>query len=42
MEASRPHVDWSTIILYSEDGKDDLVQYYPIMFQGVGNYTCHL
>lgn len=40
MEAGLPHVGWTTILLYSEDGQDYLVQYCPAMFQGVGNYTC--
>ena len=39
-EASPAHVGWNTIMIYSEDGQDYLVQYNPSMFQGVGSYTC--
>lgn len=40
IEASPAHVGWNTIMIYSEDGQDYLVQYNPSMFQGVGSYTC--
>jgi len=39
-EASPAHVGWNTIMIYSEDGQDYLVQYNPSMFQGIGSYTC--
>ena len=39
-EASPAHVGWNTILRYSEDGRDYLVQYLPTMFQGAGSYTC--
>ena len=39
-EASPAHVGWNTILRYSEDGLDYLVQYLPTMFQGAGSYTC--
>lgn len=39
-EASPAHAGWNTVMRYSEDGQDYLVQYQPAMFQGVGNYRC--
>ena len=39
-EASPAHVGWNTIMIFSKDGQDYLVQYTPSMFQGVGSYTC--
>jgi len=39
-EASPAHVGWNTILRYSEDGRDYLMQYLPTMFQGAGSYTC--
>ena len=38
--AGLPHVGWNTILLYSEDGQDYLVQYNPTMHQGLGSYIC--
>ncbi len=40
MEAGLPHTGWNTILLYNEDGQDYLVRYDPVMYQGMGNYTC--
>lgn len=42
IEAGLPHVGWNTIMLYSEDGKDYLVEYQPTMYQGVGAYRCRM
>ena len=39
-EFAHAHAGWNTILLYSEDGEDYLVQYLPTMYQGEGNYTC--
>jgi len=39
-EAGIPHTGWGTIMLYSEDGQDYLMEYFPAMFQGIGSYTC--
>lgn len=38
-EAGIPHVGWNTILLYQSGGKDQLVQYQPAMYQGVGSYA---
>lgn len=42
MEAGLPHVGWTTIMLYNEEGQDYLVQYQPQMYQGVGTYSCEI
>lgn len=39
-EASTSHVEWNTILLYQNEGEDYLIQYLPVMYQGIGNYTC--
>ena len=38
-EAGIPHAGWNTILLYQNNGKDQLIQYQPTMYQGVGSYT---
>ena len=37
--AHQAHTGWNSILLYEEDGKDYLLRYMPVMYQGVGNYT---
>lgn len=39
-EASPAHMGWNTIMLYSKDGQDYLVQYNPSLWQGFGGYSC--
>ena len=38
--AGLPHVGWNSIMLYSKDGQDYLVQYNPTVHQGLGSYIC--
>ena len=38
-EAAQAHAGWNSILLYEEGGKDYLLRYTPVMYQGVGNYT---
>ena len=39
-EAGIPHIGWSAILLYEENGQDYLIRYQPAMYQGFGSYTC--
>lgn len=39
-EASTSHAEWNTILLYQDEGEDYLIQYLPVMYQGIANYTC--
>lgn len=39
-EAGTSHAEWNTILLYQDEGEDYLIQYLPVMYQGIANYTC--
>ncbi|HHY81385.1 MAG TPA: hypothetical protein GX505_01755 [Clostridiales bacterium] len=36
--AGLPHAGWNSIYLYHSDGKDYLIRYNPVMYQGFANY----